>query len=236
MSSPTKPSRNPRRVPRGTLNPDVIVQAAIGLITAEGLEDLTMRRLADDLGVQPMSLYTHFRNKDALLLAVSDKLFRRFEMPEDAPSDLEMLRGIMRAHFRLLIDHPVLLQLGTTGWDTNPPQLHITESMYRSLKGLGVDHRSAVGLLAVLMRFVIGSAYVNPVRRAWDDASHWDKIRQLWTALPSDVYPSMHEIAGDLPEFTQQEVFELGLETLLNAVTEAAEETTNPARPAPTRG
>jgi AcrR family transcriptional regulator len=224
-SSSTNPGRR-RRAPRGTLNEDVIVQAAIRVIAADGLDALTTQRLADDLGVRPMALYTHFRDKNAILRAVARELFSRFEMPESADSDIELLRGIMHAYFRLLVEHPVLLILvrGVLDDDVNPAEARFTEAIYGCMRRLRFDHHSAVGLVATFMRFILGSAFVHPTRRAWDEEpDHWERVRQRWLTLPAGTYPSMHELAShDYPAFTQQEAFEFGLQTLLGAVAVAA--------------
>src|SRR3954468_21510820 len=101
------PARRRPRAPRGTLNRDVIVKAAITVIDTDGLPALTTARLADELGVRPMSLYAHFQDKDAILKAVAAELFGRFRTPEQAESDLDLLGEMMRAYFTLLVDHPV---------------------------------------------------------------------------------------------------------------------------------
>jgi AcrR family transcriptional regulator len=211
------------RAPRGTLNPEVIVTAAIAVIDADGLDALTTRRLADTLGVQPMSLYTHFRDKNAILQAVAAELSGRLQLPEGAPSDIDLLRRIMTAYFRLLVDHPVLLQLDTLVSNT-PLDDQVGEAIHGCLQRLQLPLRSAVGHAATLSRFVIGSATVYPGRRrAWDeDPGYWERLRQRLSALPPETYPSMRALTRDFPAFTQEEAFEFGLETLLTAVETAA--------------
>ncbi|MCA1844227.1 MAG: TetR/AcrR family transcriptional regulator, partial [Actinobacteria bacterium] len=61
----------PNRVPRNTLSRPLVVQAALALVDADGLEALTMPRLAEHLGVGTMSLYRHVQGKDDLLDAVA---------------------------------------------------------------------------------------------------------------------------------------------------------------------
>ena len=60
---------------------DEIVERAVGLLDSYGLADLSMRRLAAELGVQPGALYHHFANKQALLAAVADEVLRRGARP-----------------------------------------------------------------------------------------------------------------------------------------------------------
>jgi AcrR family transcriptional regulator len=212
-----------RRAPRGTLNRDLIVATAIKVIDADGLDALTTRRLSDDLGVRPMALYKYFADKDAILRAVAEELFGRFEMPERVPSDREMLRQLMRSYFRLLVDHPVLLQLDAFRDETNNAEIRSAEALYACFKALGIDHREAIGLVATFVRFVVGSATLYPGRRKWDeDPDHWKRQRQQLSALPPEVYPAIHDVTPDFPAFNQEEVFEFGLEKLLCAVDAAA--------------
>lgn len=62
---------------------DDVVARAIEVLDAHGLEALSMRRLAGDLGVQPGALYHHFTNKDALLAAIADEILRRGRRPAE---------------------------------------------------------------------------------------------------------------------------------------------------------
>jgi AcrR family transcriptional regulator len=208
-----------RRAPRGSLNADVIVAAAIAVIDTDGLDALTTGRLAEDLGVRPMALYTYFRDKDAIVRAAGLTLLDRYEMPEPQAEDVETLREIVRAYFQLLVDHPALLKLDALIEDINPAEARISEAIYGCLERLGLDHRSAVGFKATLLRFAMGSALVYPSRHAWDDdTAHWDRIRRQMAALDPDTHSSMRELSQDYPAFTQREVFEFGLDTLLRSV------------------
>jgi AcrR family transcriptional regulator len=215
MSSQT-PKAPRARAPRGTLSRTLIVEAAAKLIDDEGLAALTIRRLADELGVRPMSLYTHFRDKEAILAAVANDLRSRFDWPEAGYDDVEWLRQAMRAYFRLLTDYPALLQMDAIGHSTNKTEAQLSEQVYTRLVNLKMDHRQAIGLVATLVRFVLGCALLYPARHAWDeDPHHWERVRQQVAHLPAEAYPTMHELSTDFPTFTQFEVFEIGLDLIL---------------------
>jgi AcrR family transcriptional regulator len=211
-SSPTKPTPGRSRAPRGTLKPDMIVKAAIELIDEDGLESLTIGRLAKRLRVAPMSLYTHFRDKEAILLAVATELFSHFEMPEDDSSDLEMLRKIMRAYLHLLVDNPVLLKLYAAGREANPIEVGFDDAIFGCLERMGIDPRTGVELSSTLVRFVIGCALVYP-RKEWEeDPRSWNRARRRLP--PTETYPSIRELTrGEVP-FSQDHLFEAGLETI----------------------
>jgi AcrR family transcriptional regulator len=219
----SQPSPPRMRAPRGTLNSEVIVAAAIAVIDRDGLGQLTTRRLAQELGVRPMSLYTHFRDKDAILLAVADELFGRFEMPESTDCYIEMLRRLMRSYFRLLADYPVLLQLHEIIDPVNPAEARISEAIHDHLRRLGFDQRATVGLKATLLRYATGCGFLYQTRRRWDeDPDHWESYRRRLAGLPSESFPAIHELTQDFPAFTQLEAFEFGLETLLTAIESTA--------------
>jgi AcrR family transcriptional regulator len=219
MSSTRSTPARRRRAPRGTLSPDAIVQAATEVIATDGLDALTIRRLADDLGVRPMSLYTHFRDKDAILRAVAEQQLSHYQVTESASSPIDRLGQLMRAYYQLLIDHPVLLRLDAAFEGMTPAQARFTEEIHSCLRPLDIPPPTAVGLVAMLVRYVIGAAYVYPTRSAWDtDPDHWTHVAARWAALPLDDYPSMHAVAADYPSFSQQDVFEFGLRALLEAI------------------
>jgi AcrR family transcriptional regulator len=218
------PARRRPRAPRGTLNRDVIVKAAITVIDTDGLSALTTARLADELGVRPMSLYAHFQDKDAILKAVAAELFGRFRTPEQAESDLYLLGEMMRAYFTLLVDHPVLLRLGAAVEEISPAEAQFTETLHACLQRMNIDHLTAVGLVATMLRFVVGSALLYPIRRIWDeDPNHWDRISRNLAALPPETYPALRDLSKDFPHFTQREAFEFGLRGMLIMISHYAE-------------
>jgi AcrR family transcriptional regulator len=109
------------RAPRGTarLSREAIVEAGIALADRDGLDGLSMRRLARELGVNPMSIYHHLRDKDALLDAMLDAVVARIE-PDHAPAVsgwTDELRALVLAARRTVLAHPwaarVLQQRGT---------------------------------------------------------------------------------------------------------------------------
>ena len=71
------------RAPRGHLSKERVFRAAVDLADGGGLESLTMRRLADKLGVGVMSLYYYVANKDELVTGMVDLVFAEIELPPD---------------------------------------------------------------------------------------------------------------------------------------------------------
>jgi TetR/AcrR family tetracycline transcriptional repressor len=100
---------------RGRLSRETVVDGALALTDAEGLEGLTIRRLATHLGVTPMALYWHFKNKDELLEAVADRLWSLVDTKVDPSRPWpERLRTIMYALMDVLRAHPPAASLLNT--------------------------------------------------------------------------------------------------------------------------
>jgi AcrR family transcriptional regulator len=103
---PTPRAGHPRRI-----DPDEVVRLAIAIVDAEGLAAVTMRRLASEIGVTAMSLYRHFADKDALLMAVGEQIgseieVRRAGAPMAPDADVfDRLRALLRPPIEVLLGH-----------------------------------------------------------------------------------------------------------------------------------
>ncbi len=96
---------------RGRITRELVVRTALRLMDAEGLEAVSMRRVARELGVEAMSLYHHVRDKEDLLDGVIEAAMAEFPVPEDHPDWREAGRRIARAWRALLKAHPHVLTL-----------------------------------------------------------------------------------------------------------------------------
>lgn len=96
---------------RGRLTRELVVRTALRLMDAEGLEAVSMRRVARELGVEAMSLYHHVRDKEDLLDGVIETAMAEFPYPEDHPDWREAGRRTARAWRALLKAHPHILTL-----------------------------------------------------------------------------------------------------------------------------
>ena len=94
-------------VTKSRLSPEVIVSSALALADAEGLDAVTVRRLAQEHGVTPMAMYWHFNDKDALLDGIAEFLIGSVELPapSDEPWDVQ-LRAILQAFLDAIRPHP----------------------------------------------------------------------------------------------------------------------------------
>src|SRR5687767_8069662 len=104
--------RATRRGPRPRLTVEEIARAGIAVADRKGLSALSMRRLADDLGVTAMSLYTYVPGKAELLDVMLDTVYGETARPEDVPGGWrERLRLIARENWELYHRHRWMLQV-----------------------------------------------------------------------------------------------------------------------------
>ncbi len=132
---------------RPRLSQAAVVGRALALADAEGVGALTIRRLAHELGVTPMALYWHFRNKDELLDGVADQLWSeiRTEVDPAAPWP-EQLRGLLESLVAVLREHPSASQLLISGEKGSPAALHITEVALELLRQAGFGPADAAAI------------------------------------------------------------------------------------------
>ncbi|MGC4175512.1 methylated-DNA--[protein]-cysteine S-methyltransferase [Demequina sp.] len=96
---------------RGTLTKDAILDAAVALADAEGLEALSMRRLGTQLGVEAMSLYNHVANKDELLRGIVDRVWAALDLALDEPDWRVALHRLCGSGHRAMLAHRWFFQL-----------------------------------------------------------------------------------------------------------------------------
>lgn len=106
-------AKPPSPRPRGVLNREAILGAALEIIRAEGLGALTMRRLADQLGVKAMSLYNHVADKADILDGIASLVLSRIERPDSARPWSLQLEAIFLALYSTLAADPWLVSVLT---------------------------------------------------------------------------------------------------------------------------
>jgi AcrR family transcriptional regulator len=121
---------------RKPLSTELVLERAIALADAEGMEALSMRKLGQALGVEAMSLYNHVANKGELVTAMVDRVIGQFELPEDGAWDDAIRRCAISAH-ALLIRHRWACGLALIPSDSSKiegPRVHYMEWLLRRLR------------------------------------------------------------------------------------------------------
>jgi AcrR family transcriptional regulator len=124
---------------RTPLNKERILEAAIRLADESGIEALTMRKLARELGVEAMSLYNHVPNKSALVDAMADTVMGEIELPEAQDWRAAIRACAVSAHDALLRHPwaPPYVMAPTAEPSVATPRLHYMEWLMRRLREAG---------------------------------------------------------------------------------------------------
>lgn len=156
MDAATKTRRG--RPPR--LSRAQIVAAALDLVDREGVEGLTMRALAKDLGVDPMAVYRHVRDKDDLLGALCDQLLMELDpLDLDAPWEPQVRRLAAQVRERL-VARPALLP-ALAGGPVTPTSLVVARDAVELLARAGVPVPLAMAAFGAVFAYVLGFAVLD---------------------------------------------------------------------------
>lgn len=135
-----------------------IVRAAVSIADAEGLDHVTMRRVASGLGSSAMSLYRHVSNKDDLLDLMLDEVFGEIPLGEDVPGDWRAALRRLACESRTVFKrHPWLSTLLNTRPTLGPNYLRWFEASLAAVAPLGVDPATAARMVGALYAYVGGT-------------------------------------------------------------------------------
>jgi len=212
-------ARNDPTVP--PLSREVIVDTALELADADGIDALSLRRLAGTLGVTPMALYRYVAGKDELLGAMMDRVFADFELPAPRGDWREDLRAFGRAFRRLLLRHPAAGGLYLARVETIFVNgLRIVEVLLAVLESAGFTPEEAVRLENSLERNVLALVLFEnddadrlPPE---EQAARVEHLRGRLLALPHEQFPHTLDVVDQLCAAVDPgEAFEFSLDLLI---------------------
>jgi AcrR family transcriptional regulator len=191
------------------LSTDRIVATARALVDAEGLQAVSTRRLAAELGVSGPSLYNHFRTKDEILEAVADSVSAQVDLSmfEDGRDWRTALHDWAVSYRSALRDHPNIVPVLARGPGRRPAGLRLADAVYGGMVDAGWSPAQATSIGALMRYFVMGSALSSFAGGFVDDASAYD---------PAD-YPHLGQahLLAEQQEKIDERAFEVGLAALL---------------------
>lgn len=151
-----RPDRARRR--REPLTREAIVAAAVALADAEGLEAVSMRRVAAKLGAGTMTLYSYVKRKEDLLELMVDELARELLVRGRLPADWRpALRTIARRTYDMYMRHPWFIDAAGPGTGVGPNMLRHFDQSLQAVADL--DRDTAIGVLAAVDDYTTGCAY-----------------------------------------------------------------------------
>ncbi len=223
-----------RRAPRAKppLSRDAIVEAALALVDAEGLEAVTMRRVAEALDTGPASFYQHISGKDELLELLFDRVAAEIEVPAPpAPGGdwQEPLKALCRSMRRVLSSHRDVAYVTLGRIPTGANALAIAEAMLAIMDAGGVPPDVSTYAVDALALFVGATSYEESIRESQfggHESEYFEKVHDYFAALPSDRYPTLARLAERLtrPEEGDDDRFEFALDVQVRGIAALADE------------
>lgn len=217
----------PSRGPKPGLTLDRILATAIGIADAEGLEALSMRRVAAELGMGTMSLYRYVPGKSELL----DLMLDRVSDPGNAGERMkgQDWRGVLETYasglWDLYTSHSWLLQVNWARPLLGPSSLTGLELLLQGLRDTELTDQERIMAIVAVESFVTGAARrymhvkVATERTGVSEEEFWAaQTPALEQALTSGAYPTLAQLAEDAFGASHEQTFGFGLDRLLDGI------------------
>ncbi|WP_326550810.1 TetR/AcrR family transcriptional regulator [Micromonospora sp. NBC_01813] len=211
---------SPRPPASERLDRDEVLSTALAIADADGLDAVTLRRVAAAWNVTPMALYWHFKDKDALLDALVERILGELDLTASDEADL---RTVLTALLRVLRAHPALAEITPIRLMRTDAGIDLAERVVALLRTDGHSPVAAAQLSIILLNALIGLVIRQPGDPAATDPALRESLltakRARLKSLPPQDYPHLTETADfflGLPD--EQEYYERGLTMLLDGV------------------
>lgn len=224
----TSATARPSTAATDALSKEAVVAAAVRVADAEGLDAVSMRRVAAELGVAPMSLYHHVGDKDDLVLHMQDAALAQWHPPQPPPDGwrprLEIAATALWAAFRT---HPWLASAMSL---TRPQPLRgglaFTEWVLGALDGEPIPLQDAFDVQMILFNFTRGvalgiEAEAEATAATGQDVEEWveHQMPALQALVASEEYPMMQRMLRSDYDLDLDQLVHSGLEYLLDGLT-----------------
>lgn len=206
---------------RVQLTPERVLHGAIAVADSAGIAALTMRSLAHELGVRPMSLYHHVANKEEILNGIVDLVFSEIEMPASENEWRPAMRRRAISARQALGRHPWATALMSSRTSPGAATLRHLDALIGTLRRAGFTVTMAAHALSVIDSYLYGFALQEaslPFDRP-DTAA--EVAGQIMAQFPVDAYPYLAELTIKhvlQPGYHYGDEFEFGLELILDGL------------------
>ncbi len=207
---------NRKRRQRGSLTREQVVEAALALADAGGIEALTMPTLARRLQCGVMTIYGYIDSKEDLLDAIAQRGLQDLRLPRPLPSSPEAILISWGRALRLnLIEHPSLPLIFLSRAVIGPGIFRGIEALLRPLAQAGMPPAVGVHAIYAVLTYTTGFvAWEIPRTHRQPGAAYASSWRREFASLPPDAFPLVGGALDELPLVAGEEQFELGLAAL----------------------
>lgn len=207
---------------RGSLNQQVILDAAFAVTERGGIEAVTFQALGTELGAHPTAIYRHFRDKDELLLAMIDALHAQVLAGLPGPTGdwaADLAAVAHRTHTVFLRYPSIAAHAYRTARRAH--EFRVVDRIIGCMLRAGLDGAEAARCYRVFGDFVLGYSALDAGLAALDPAVRKADLRSWeieYRDLPADDYPSIAAVAHVLPSLDDPANFALAVDLMIEAI------------------
>ncbi|MFF8726884.1 TetR/AcrR family transcriptional regulator [Streptomyces sp. NPDC015171] len=233
--SPWDRERPPRArvASRAPLSRERVVEAAFTVLDRQGLDGLSMRQVAAELGVTVSALYAHVSSKDDLLELMYHRLFDGFVMPEpDGAHWQEQLRDFARSVRQRLLSHRDMARISMAHVPFTAELLPHVEGLLGVFRTAGLPDRIAAEAGDLISTYIDGfvqeeGMWADRAARQGGDTSSlarpdWremaEEMQNYFVSLPAEDFPHLRALGGLMVTDSSDERFDIGLEIILRGL------------------
>jgi AcrR family transcriptional regulator len=212
------------RPAKAPLTKEAIVDAALAILKSDGLEAVTMRRVATALDTGAASLYVYVSGREGLFQAMLDCVTATIALEVPDPSRWrDQLHSLLGRMHQALVDHPGMAALTLADPPTSEVILTLTENLLGILFAGGLEPQDAAWTCDILVLLVTAVASEDDVRRARgrndnEFREYIDRMYDTFAGLPSDRFPIISAHAAPMVAGDGDERFRFAIDVVLDGV------------------
>lgn len=200
-------------MPRQGLNRRKVLEAALNIVDGAGLEELTMRRLGQQLGVEAPSLYKHVAGKADILDGIIDLVYEEIDFGETDGCFRTRVRHYSNSFRQALLRHPNVVQILAMRPVTGESTIGLVELALGELAGLGFSPQDGRRFLNVTVNFIIG----HTLSQVGEQKAHVDEVLAARRTLDPERFPNVVTSLATAPVDHDGE-FDLGIDLIVDGI------------------
>ncbi len=215
---------DPDAAPRTPLTRQRVLRAAVALADRGGVGALSMRKLAQELGVEAMSLYHHVANKDDILDGIVDVVFGEIELPTGEAGWEAAMRRRSVSTREALRRHPWATGLMESRRTPGPANIRHHDAVLGVLRNAGFPVELAAHAYSLLDSYIYGFALQEASLPFHTPEETAEVAQEIMSVFPADDYPHLAEIATEhvlQPGYDYGNEFLYGLDLILDGLARA---------------
>jgi AcrR family transcriptional regulator len=224
MNPPVRHRSTRDRPAKAPLSQDAVVDAALAILKSDGLEAVTMRRVAAVLDTGAASLYVYVAGREGLLQAMLGRVTASIELEAPDPSRWRaQLHSLLQRTHQALVAHPGIAAMTLADAPTTEAVLLLVENLLGILLAGRLDPQDAAWASDIFVLLVTGAAREDDVRRPrgrpdLDHRPQVDELYKTFAGLPPDRFPLIAAHAAEMVAGDGDERFRFAVDVVLDGV------------------